>query len=182
MGNRLPCVHLPVSILLWCLQVWLADAQALLSAAASCNGGSDRTVRYLQTAVHDIGAALRRPWRLQPEVIIYWQSSCLSTCLLDTSQVPSSLLLSNMLLLLLLLPCQRKMSVHDDKQVYATAAAVKWMEIKPQSRMQAPDVAGMHMRVMAGLLQVTLTFLARGWKHFIDVHVRVCWQRGCCLI
>ena len=49
-------------------QVWLADAQALLDAATDRGGGGERTVRYLQTAIEDIASALRRAWRLQPEV------------------------------------------------------------------------------------------------------------------
>lgn len=49
-------------------QVWLADAQALLDAATDGGAGGERTVRYLQTAIEDIAGALRRAWRLQPEV------------------------------------------------------------------------------------------------------------------
>ena len=55
--------------LLWHpMQVWLADTQALLDAATNSGGGGERTVRYLQTAIEDIAGALRRAWRLQPEV------------------------------------------------------------------------------------------------------------------
>jgi hypothetical protein len=49
-------------------QVWLADAQALLDAATADGADCKRVVRYLQTAIEDMAGALRRAWRLQPEV------------------------------------------------------------------------------------------------------------------
>jgi hypothetical protein len=49
-------------------QVWLKDAHALL-AAATDGEDQERTVRYLQTAIDVMAAALRWAWRLQPEVL-----------------------------------------------------------------------------------------------------------------